>query len=134
MRNKVRVRYLREKFGLTLENVRKIEVAAVQAVALYGSDLWRDKCATKCRMTELQLVNRQAQSITGMLSSTSVGPLVEDVGFRQADSLLSSRHRRYETLAFGLPIGHPIGDGIRRATSEKHIFGKLSKAGRRELN
>jgi hypothetical protein len=35
-----RVRSLRGKFGLTPENMRKIQVAGVQAVALYGSELW----------------------------------------------------------------------------------------------
>jgi hypothetical protein len=65
MMNNARIRSLRGKFGLTPENVRKIQVAAV-------------------------------------------------------------RHRRYATRAYGLPLGHPIGDGIRNPTIDKSIFGKLS--------
>jgi phage terminase small subunit len=39
-RAEVRLRSLRGKFGLSPENVRKIQVAAVQAVALYGAEIW----------------------------------------------------------------------------------------------
>jgi ribonuclease HI len=80
------------------------------------------------RMDDLQkLVNRQAQSITGMLKSTPAGPLVKEAGLRPAKSLLSNRHRRYATRAYGLPLGHPIGDGIRNPSIDKSIFGNLSK-------
>jgi hypothetical protein len=80
------------------------------------------------RMDDLQkLVNRQAQSITGMLKSTPAGPLVKEAGLRLANSLLSNRHRRYATRAYGLPLGHPIGDGIRNLSIDKSIFGNLSK-------
>jgi phage terminase small subunit len=41
-RAEARVRSLRGKFGLSPENVRKIQVAAVQAVALYEVELWWD--------------------------------------------------------------------------------------------
>jgi hypothetical protein len=38
-RAEARIRSLRGKFGLSPENVRKVQVAAVQAVALYGAEL-----------------------------------------------------------------------------------------------
>jgi hypothetical protein len=82
-------------------------------------------------MADIQrLVNRQAQSITGMLKSTPAGPLVKEAGLRPASSLLSNRHRRYTTRAYGLPLGHPIGDGIRNPTIDESIFGKLSNTGK----
>jgi ribonuclease HI len=127
-RAEARVRSLGGKFGLTPENVRKIQIAAVQAVALYGSELWWGESGMTRRMDDLQkLVNRQAQSITGMLKSTPAGPLVKEAGLRPAKSLLSNRHRRYATRAYGLPLGHPIGDGIRNPSIDKSIFGNLSK-------
>jgi hypothetical protein len=126
-RAEARVRSLRRKFGSTPENVRKTQVAAVEAVAFYGSELWWGESGTTGRTADLQrLVNRQAQSITGMLKSTPAGPLVKEAGLRPASSLLSNRHRRYATRAYGLPPGHPIGDGIRNPTIDKSIFGKLS--------
>jgi hypothetical protein len=45
-----RVRSLRGKFGLSPENVRKIQVAAVQA-ALYGAELWWDETKNHSRTT-----------------------------------------------------------------------------------
>jgi hypothetical protein len=58
---------------------------------------------------------------------TPAGPLVKEAGLRPANSLLSNRHRRYATRAYGLPLGHPIGDGIRNPSIDKSIFGNLSK-------
>jgi hypothetical protein len=65
-----------------------IQVAAVQAVALYGAELWWDETKNHSRTTDLQkLVNRQSRSITGMLRTTPIGPLVKEAGLRSADSL-----------------------------------------------
>jgi hypothetical protein len=91
-RAKVSVRSLRGKFGLSPENVRKIQVAAVQAVALYGAELWWDETKNHSRTTDLQkLVNRQSRSITGMLRTTPIGPLVKEASLRSAESLLANR-------------------------------------------
>jgi hypothetical protein len=64
-----------------------------------------------------------------MFKSKPVGPLIKEAGLRSTDSLLSNRHRRYPTRAFGHPIRHQIRDGIRRTVSDKCIFGKLSNVG-----
>jgi hypothetical protein len=48
-RAEARVRSLRGQFGLSPENVRKIQVAAIQAVALYGAELWWDETKNHSR-------------------------------------------------------------------------------------
>jgi hypothetical protein len=54
-----RVRSLGGKIGLSPENVRKIQVAAVQAVPVYGAELWWDETKNHSRTTYLQkLVHR----------------------------------------------------------------------------
>jgi hypothetical protein len=91
-RAEARVRSLRGKFGLSPDNVRRIQIAAVQAVALYGAELWGDETKNVGRTTNVQeLVNRQSRSITGILRTTSIGPLIKEAGLRSADSLLANR-------------------------------------------
>jgi hypothetical protein len=71
------------QLGVTPANVRRIQVAAVQAVALYGAELWWD--GQKGRRDDIQLlVNSQARAITGALPSTALGPLVKESGLRSA--------------------------------------------------
>jgi hypothetical protein len=127
-RAEARIRSLGGKFGLSPENVRKIQVAAVQAVALYGAELWWDETKNHSRTTDLQtLVNRQSRSITGMLRTTPIGSLVKEAGLRSADSLLANRQRRYATRAFQLLHGNPIGDGVRHPLHPVSLFAKLSR-------
>jgi hypothetical protein len=133
-RAEARIRSLRGKFGLSPENVRKTQVAAVQAVALYGAELWWDETRNTGRTADIQkLVNRQFRSITGMLRTTPIGPLVKEAGLRPADSLLANRQRRYATRAFELPEGNPLGDGVRNSSDVKSIFGRLSRSAKTDL-
>jgi hypothetical protein len=133
-RAEARVRSLQGKFSLSPENVRKIQVAAVQAVALYGAELWWDETKNIGRTTDLQkLVKRQPRSITGMLRTTPIGPLVKEAGLRSADSLLANRRRRYATRAFELPEGNPISDGARNPLDDVSLFGRLSKCCRQDI-
>jgi ribonuclease HI len=129
-----RIRSLRGKVGLSPENGRKIQVAAVQAVALYGAELWWDETRNTGRTDDIQkLVNRQSRSITGMLRTTPTGPLVKEAWLRPADSLLANRQRRYATRAFELPEGNPLGDGVRNSSDVKSIFGRLSRSAKTDL-
>jgi hypothetical protein len=83
-------------------NVRKIQVAAVQAVALYGAELWWD--GQQDRRENLQLlVNRQARAITGALPSTALGPLIKESGLRSAESLLNNKTRRFGLRLLNTP-------------------------------
>jgi hypothetical protein len=129
-----RVRSLLGKFGLSPEIVRKIQFAAVQAVALYRAELWWDETKTIGRTTDLQkLVNRQSCSITGVLRTTPIGPLVKEAGLRSADSLLANRLLRYATRACELPKSNPISDGIRNPVDDVSLFGRLSKCCRQDI-
>jgi hypothetical protein len=95
-------------------------VAVIQAVVLYGAELWWGGIGNTGRTADIQkLVNRQSRSITGMLRTTPIGPLVKEAGLRPADSLLANRQRRYATWAFELPQGKPLGDGV--PTSNQYL-------------
>ena len=60
-----RIRGLSKIYGLPPALVRRIQIAAVQSVALYGAELWWKN--QKNHQNEIQkLINRQARSITGM--------------------------------------------------------------------
>jgi hypothetical protein len=78
-----RVRSLRGRFGLSTDNVSKIQIAAVQGLALYGAELWWHETMNHSRTTDLQkLVNTKSRSITGMLRTTPIGRLVKEAGLR----------------------------------------------------
>jgi hypothetical protein len=77
--------------------------------------------------------NRQSRSITGMLRTTPIGPLVKEAGLRSADSLLANRQRRYATRAFELPHGNPIGDGVRNPLHPVSLFTKLSRCATQDI-
>jgi hypothetical protein len=133
-RAEARVRSLRGKFGLSPENVRKIQVAVVQAVAVYGAELWWDETKNIGRTTDFQkLVNRQSSSITGMLRTTPLGPLIKGAGLRSPDSLLENRRRRFATRTFELPEGNSISEGIRNPVDGLSLFGRLSKCCRQDI-
>jgi hypothetical protein len=130
-----RVRSLQGKFGLLPDNVRTIQVAALQAVALYGVELWWDETKNYSPTTDLQkLGNRQSRSITGMLRTTPIGPLGKEARLRSPDSLLANRQRRYATRAFELPHCNPIGDGVRNPLDLVSLFVKLSRCATQDIH
>lgn len=64
-----RVRSLCRGQGLAPALARRVQIAAVQAVALYGAELWWR--GQKARTEGIQLmVNRQARAITGTFKTT----------------------------------------------------------------
>jgi len=74
-----RVRSLMMKKGLNLEGCKRNQVAAVQAVALYGSELWWH--GQKNRAQEVQrLLNEQGRRVTGCFRTTPQGALMNDKG------------------------------------------------------
>ena len=91
--------------GLTAGNVRKVQVACIQAIALYGSEVWWK--GQKNRLEDIQrMVNQQAREITGCLRTTPIGPMVKEAGLRPAVSLVENRQRRYGARLITLPTGH----------------------------
>jgi hypothetical protein len=101
-----RVRTLCRGQGLPPGLVRRTQVAAVQAVALYGSELWWQ--GQKDRLKGMQqMVNRQARAVTGMFRTTPIGPLIREAGLEPAETLLESRQLGYAIRLLSLPGNHP---------------------------
>jgi len=97
-----RVRSLMMKKGLSSEGCKRIQVAAVQAVALYGSELWWH--GQKNRAQEIQvLLNEQGRRITGCFRTTPQVALMNDAGSRPAVSLLNNWVRRYKLRQMMMP-------------------------------
>jgi hypothetical protein len=68
----------------------RIQKAAVQAVALYGAELWRQ--GQKDRIGGIQrLVHQEARAITGAFRTTPIGPLLREAALEPAESLLEAR-------------------------------------------
>jgi len=90
-----RVRSLMTKKGLYPEGSKSIQVAAVQAVALYGSELWWH--GQESRAQEVQrLLNEQGRRVTGCFRTTPQGALMNNSGLRPAKALLNNRVRQYK--------------------------------------
>jgi len=88
-----RVRSLMVKKGLSSEGCKRIPVAAVQAVALYGSELWWH--GQENRVQEVQkLLNVQGRRVTGCFRTTPHGALMDDAALRPAKALLNNRVQR----------------------------------------
>jgi ribonuclease HI len=101
-----RIKALCRQQGLAAGLARRMQIAAVQSVALYGAELWWQ--GQKDRSQNIQrLVNRQARAITGMFSTTPVGPLIKEAALTPAEALLDDRQLRYTTRLLGLPRGQP---------------------------
>ena len=103
------IKGLSKTYGLYPGLVRRIQVAAVQSVALYGAELWWK--GQKNYEKDLQkLINRQARSITGMYRSSPISPLMNDSGLLPAHILLDSRQRAYAHRILCLPDSVPTKD------------------------
>jgi ribonuclease HI len=101
-----RVQSLCQAQGLPPGLARRIQVAAVQSVALFGAELWWR--GQKDRLDGIQtMINRQARAVTGMLKTTPVGPLVKEAGLAPAEILLEARQLNYTTRLLGLPDDNP---------------------------
>jgi hypothetical protein len=104
-----RLKCLTNTHGLSPGLVRRIQIAAVQATALYGAELWWKNQVTYLNDTQ-RLINRQASAITGMFRSTPEESLVREAGLVPAKVLLDRRQRRYACGLLSLPQGHPTKD------------------------
>lgn len=104
-----RIKGLSKTHGLRTALVRRIQIAAVQSVALYGAELWwKDQ---KHYQNDMQkLINRQARAITGMFQSTPISPLMSEAGLLPAHILLGFRQRLYALRTLSLPDPIPTKD------------------------
>ncbi len=86
--------------------MQRIQLSVVQSTALYDAELWWRGQKNHERIIQ-QMINRQAQSITGMYSSTPIHPLLCEAGLIPASILLDYRQRRYTHRLLSLPDSHP---------------------------
>lgn len=97
-----RIKGLSRTYGLSPSLVRRIQIAAVQSIALYGAELWWKN--QKNHQNEIQkLINRQAGAVTGMYSSTPIDDLISESGLTPAHVLLGFRQRKYVHRILSLP-------------------------------
>ena len=102
-----RIKSLSSTQGLAPGLMRRIQIAAIQSVALYGAELWWKGQKTWAQDIQ-KLVNRQARAITGALRTTPIAPLIMEANIVPAEPLLSDRQRKYALRALQLPAEHPI--------------------------
>ena len=90
-----RLRSLTGMYRVVPACVIAVQVACVQAVALYSSELWWDP-KTGSGQDDLQLLlNRQARSTLGALPTTPRGALMRDSGLTPAAVALDARQQRF---------------------------------------
>jgi ribonuclease HI len=94
-RGQNRVRSLMNVQGLNPEGCQRIQIAAVQAVALYGPELcWKGQ---KNKAQEVQrILNEQGRRVTGCFGTTPQGVLMNDAGLRPANAILNNQLSRYK--------------------------------------
>jgi len=90
------------KKGLSSEGCERIQVAAFQAVALYGSELWWHGQENRAQEVE-KLLNEQGRRVTGCFRTTPQGALMNDVGLRLAKALPNDRVRWYKSRQKMMP-------------------------------
>jgi hypothetical protein len=96
----------RRNGGLSISLMRRVVLATVSSIALYGAEVWWR--GQKDRQRSLQLLlNSQARAITGMLKSTPIAALLEAALVPKANNLLDHRQARYVARALGAPQDHP---------------------------
>ena len=104
-----RLKSIAGNHGLSPGLVRRIQIAVVQSIALYGSEIWWKGQKTWAEDIQ-RLINRQARSITGALKTSPIGPLIKEAALDPAVPLLENRQRRFALRALKLPTGHPINE------------------------
>jgi len=88
------LRTFTKTYGIVPARVWAVQVACVQAVEVYGSELGWDPREVGRRDDLQLLLNRQAGSILGALPTTPRGALMRESGLTQAPVILDSRQQR----------------------------------------
>jgi len=90
-----RLRTRTTTYDVVPESVRAVQLACVQAVALYGSELGWDPREVGRQNDHQLLLNRQARSILGGLPTTPRGALMREAGLTPTPVILDSRQQRF---------------------------------------
>jgi hypothetical protein len=91
----VGLRSLTRTYGVVPACVRAVPIACIQAVALYGSELWCDPNEGSPRDDLHFLLIGQARSTLGALPTTPGGALRQDSGLTPAAVALKARQQRF---------------------------------------
>jgi hypothetical protein len=96
----------RSNGGLPINLMRRVVDAASTSVALYGSEIWWR--GQQDRLKNLQLLlNRQARAITGLLRSTTLAFIQQELCLPYAEDLHDYRQTKYAVGAFSAEGNHP---------------------------
>lgn len=101
----IQIKHLSATYGLASGLVRRIQIAAVQSIALYGAELWWKKQKNHEYKVQ-QLINRQTRAITGMYPSTPIQALMSEAGLVPTRILLDHCQRMYTHRLLRLPDDH----------------------------
>jgi len=85
-----RVGSLMRKKGLSPEGCQRIQIATVQAVALYGAELWWKEQTNRAQEVQ-KILNEQGRRVTGCFRTTPQGALMNDAGLGPANAILNNR-------------------------------------------
>ena len=104
-----RLRRLTGQMGRSPANCRKVMMACIQSVAMFGAELWwkgDHVTGTMGRAQELQrLINQQAQATMGCFRTTNLGALRMEASLRAATAQLENRQRWFRLRLLSLPQG-----------------------------
>jgi len=131
-----RLRTLTPTYGVVPGSVKAIQVAWVQVVALYGSELWWDPKEVGRRDDLQLLLYQQARSILGALCTTPQGALMRESGLTPAPVILNSRQQRFAVILTDacssklneLHQNPSSGALICRVVKEEHEHGRTTEA------
>src|SRR6266516_1954122 len=93
-----RLKSISGTYSLSPGLVRRIQIAVVQSIVLYGAEIWWQGQKTWAEDIQ-KFINRQARSITGALKTTPIEQLVKEAVLTPAVYLLEDRQRRYALRA-----------------------------------
>ncbi len=97
--------------GLLSSLVQKIQVATVQSIALYGSEIWWE--GQKHYQEKIQkLLNKQARAITGLFSTTPITFLRLAADLPPAERLLNMKRLRFIFRCLRQQEGHPSRNAL----------------------
>lgn len=96
----------RRNGGLSINLMRRVVVAAVTSIALFGAEVWWKGQKDLERRLQL-LINSQARAIIGLLKSTPIAFLLETVCLPYARDLLDQRQSCFAVRALRAAQDHP---------------------------
>ena len=102
-----RLKRLMGQTGLSPANCRRVMLACVQSVAMFGAELWwkgGNIRGTTGRTEEFELlINWETRATTGAFRTTNLGALSMESGLRPAANQLENRQRRFGLRLLSLP-------------------------------